>query len=85
MTIPTKKLSNGFEMSVFGLGTWMFGGAKTRDPENDDAGQVQAIMNALDSGVFRIDTAENYSEGQSETLVGLAINSYAREQLFYYY
>ena len=35
-TIPTKKLKNGFEIPVFGLGTWQMGGRMERDINNDD-------------------------------------------------
>jgi len=73
MKIPTKKLKNGFEMPVFGLGTWMMGGAMDRDPNNDDAADIQAIKNAIRSGITHIDTAEVYADGHSEELVAEAI------------
>jgi diketogulonate reductase-like aldo/keto reductase len=82
MNIPTKKLKNGFEMPVFGLGTWQMGGRETRDPVNDDKKDILAIQKAIELGVTHIDTAESYAEGHSETLVGEAIKSYKREKLF---
>lgn len=82
MVIPTKKLKCGFEMPVFGLGTWMMGGDKNRDPNNDDEADIKAIQNAIEVGITHIDTAENYAEGHTEELVGQAIKDYDRSDLF---
>ncbi len=69
-------------MPVFGIGTWMMGGAKVRDEKNDDARDIQAIKNAIDAGVTHIDSAENYAAGWAESLVGKAIQEYDRKHLF---
>src|SRR5690606_17568387 len=82
MNIPAKKLSDGFEMPVFGLGTWRMGGAVTRDPQNDDQADITAIKNAIEAGITHIDTAEKYAEGHAEELVGQAIKDYDRSNLF---
>ncbi len=82
MTIPTKKLKNGFEMPVFGLGTWLLGGTTIHNPDNDDAKDIQTIKNAINNGVTHIDTAELYADGYAETLVGHAIKDYNRTNLF---
>lgn len=82
MKIPSKKLINGFEMPVFGLGTWEMGGKMERDIENDDKADIQAIKNAIDAGITHIDTAEVYANGHSEKLVGEAIKGYNRKKLF---
>lgn len=82
MFIPTKKLKCGFEMPVFGLGTWIMGGDKTRDPNNDDEADIKAIQNAIEAGITHIDTAENYAEGYAEKLVGQAIKDCDRPDLF---
>lgn len=82
MKIPTKKLKSGFEMPVFGLGTWMMGGGFEHDPQNDDNADIQAIKNAIDIGITHIDTAERYADGYAETLVGKAIKENKREKLF---
>ncbi len=82
MQIPTKKLKSGFEMPVYGMGTWKMGGAFSRDPNNDDAADIQAIQTAIDLGITHIDTAEKYADGYSETLLGKAIKNFPREKLF---
>lgn len=82
MKIPTKKLNSGFEIPVFGLGTWMMGGAMTRDVNNNDEADIKAIKNAIEAGITHIDTAEKYAEGYTEELVGKAIRGYDRKKLF---
>lgn len=72
MQIPTKKLQNGFEMPIFGLGTWMMGGDMKKDTINDEA-DIQAIKNAIEAGITHIDSAEKYAEGHAEELIGKAI------------
>ncbi len=49
MQIPTKKLNNGFEMPVFGIGTYLMGGNEDNvyDPNNDDAKDIAAIKAAM--------------------------------------
>jgi len=82
MNIPTKKLKDGFEMPVYGLGTWQMGGKMSHDPDNDDATDIKAIQSAIDLGVRHIDTAEVYADGYAEILVGKAIQDYDRSNLF---
>ncbi len=82
MQIPTKKLKNGFEMPVYGLGTWQMGGRKEHDPNNDDEADIQAIKAAIELGVTHLDTAEIYANGYSEILLGRAIKDYDRSKLF---
>ncbi|MBP9719550.1 MAG: aldo/keto reductase, partial [Candidatus Levybacteria bacterium] len=82
MHIPHKKLSNGFSMPVYGIGTWTMGGRMQRDLENDDTADIKAIQTAIDAGVTHIDTAEIYAQGHSEILTGKAIQQYEREKLF---
>jgi len=82
MNIPTKKLHNGFEIPLFGLGTWLMGGDKLRNPGNDDEGQIGAIRRAIEHGITHIDTAENYAEGHAEEIVGEAIYKLERKKLF---
>ena len=61
------------------LGTWLMGGTKDPDPDNDDKKDIAAVKTALDSGIILIDTAQNYANGRCEELVGLAIADYPRE------
>jgi diketogulonate reductase-like aldo/keto reductase len=82
MKIPTKKLKIGFEMPVFGLGTWQMGGKREHDLANDDEADILAIRSAIDLGVTHIDTAELYGGGHSEVLLGKAIKGYDRSKLF---
>ncbi len=81
MFIETKKLKNGFELPLFGFGTWGMGGRDTLDPGNDDNADIEAIKTAIESGIIHIDTAEFYSEGHAEELVGQAIKGFDRSKL----
>ena len=81
MLIETKKLKHGFELPLFGFGTWSMGGRDTRDMNNDDKADIYAIKTALDMGIIHIDTAEWYSEGRAEELVGEAIKGFDRSKL----
>lgn len=80
--IPTTKLLSGREIPKLGLGTWGIGGGPTRDPNNDDKGQIKSIKYAIDRGFSFIRTAHNYAEGYCEKIVGTAIKRYNRKKLF---
>lgn len=82
MNIPTKKLKNGFEMPIFGIGTWEMGGRFDYDPNSDDETDIKAIKAAINMGITHIDTAEIYAQGQAEKIVGKAIRGYERRKLF---
>lgn len=75
MDIPLKTLSNGFSMPAFGIGTSGMG-------KGDDARDIAAIRTAIDHGLTAIDTAEVYSGGKAEALIGEAIQGYDRTGLF---
>lgn len=81
MNIPTKKLTNGFELPVYGLGLWQMGGRWEADDSNDQR-EIDAIKAAIDMGVTHIDTAESYGDGHAEELLGEAIKGYDRSKLF---
>jgi diketogulonate reductase-like aldo/keto reductase len=81
MIIETKKLNNGFELPLFGFGTWSMGGRDIRDVNNDDKADINAIKTAIDMGITHIDTAEWYSEGRAEELVSEAIRGFDRSKL----
>ncbi|MCI3222502.1 aldo/keto reductase [Streptomyces sp. NP-1717] len=59
----------GIEVSVHCLGTMMFGSVGNSD--HDDC--VRVIHAALDQGVNFLDTADMYSAGESEVVVGKAL------------
>ncbi|WP_329429849.1 aldo/keto reductase [Streptosporangium sp. NBC_01495] len=59
----------GIEVSVHCLGAMMFGAVG--NPDHDDC--VRIIHAALDRGVNFVDTADMYSAGESEEIVGKAL------------
>lgn len=80
MNIPTKKLGNGFELPVYGLGLWQMGGRWEADDSEDDK-EIAAIRLALDSGITHIDTAEGYGNGHAEEILKKALVGYDRSKL----
>ena len=59
----------GIQVAPYALGTMMFGSFGNRD--HDDS--IRIIHRALDAGVNLIDTADVYSRGESEEIVGQAL------------
>ena len=59
----------GIKVSPYCLGAMMFGGLANAD--HDDC--VRIIHKALDFGINFIDTADRYSQGESEEIVGKAL------------
>jgi aryl-alcohol dehydrogenase-like predicted oxidoreductase len=59
----------GIEVSVHCLGTMMFGAIG--NPDHDDCARI--VHAALDAGINFIDTADMYSAGESEQIVGKAL------------
>ena len=59
----------GIEVSVHCLGTMMFG--FVGNPDHDDCARI--IHAALDHGINFVDTADMYSAGESEQIVGKAL------------
>ena len=59
----------GVEVSPLCLGAMMFGG--WGNPDHDDG--IKIIQRALDAGINFIDTANVYSRGESEEIVGKAL------------
>jgi aryl-alcohol dehydrogenase-like predicted oxidoreductase len=60
---------SGLKISPICLGTMMFGGP------TDEAASARIIAKARDAGVNFIDTADAYSNGNSENVVGRAISN----------
>jgi len=59
----------GVEVSPLALGTMMFGAWGNKD--TDDS--IRVIRHALDAGINLVDTADVYSAGESEEIVGRAL------------
>lgn len=59
----------GVKVSPFALGAMMFGGMG--NPDHDEC--IRMIHQALDAGINFIDTADRYSQGESEIIVGKAL------------
>ena len=59
----------GIEVSVHCLGAMMFG--KVGNPDHDDCARI--VHTALDQGINFVDTADMYSNGESEEVVGKAL------------
>ncbi len=59
----------GIKVSPYGLGAMMFG--KMGNPDQEEG--VRIIHRALDAGINFIDTADRYSAGESEEIVGRAL------------
>ncbi|WP_037915023.1 aldo/keto reductase [Actinacidiphila yeochonensis] len=68
--------STGIHVSSYALGAMMFGAIG--NPDHDES--IRIIHKALDAGINLIDTADVYSHGESEEIVGKAIKG-RRDQL----
>lgn len=66
----------GETIPAFGMGTWMIGESKARRAE-----EIATLQLGIELGIRLIDTAEMYGEGESEKLIGEAIQG-RREKLF---
>jgi aryl-alcohol dehydrogenase-like predicted oxidoreductase len=67
----------GIKVSPLCLGAMMFG--EWGNPDHDDS--IRIIHRALDSGINFIDTADVYSQGESEIIVGKALASLDRSRV----
>ncbi|MET7343475.1 aldo/keto reductase [Streptomyces sp. NPDC087866] len=67
----------GVKVSPLCLGTMMFGARG--NPDHDDS--VRIIHHALDAGINFVDTADVYSAGESETIVGKALAGGRRDNV----
>jgi aryl-alcohol dehydrogenase-like predicted oxidoreductase len=59
----------GIKVSPYALGAMMFGAIG--NPDHDDS--IRIIHKALDAGINFVDTADRYSGGESEVIVGKAL------------
>src|SRR5919206_813921 len=67
----------GVSVSQFCLGAMMFGA--WGNPDHDDS--IRIIHAALDAGINFIDTADVYSRGESEEIVGKALAGGRRDDV----
>jgi aryl-alcohol dehydrogenase-like predicted oxidoreductase len=63
----------GFKISEISLGTWQVGGKWGDEFSHDNADKI--LNYAVDTGINFIDTADVYSEGESEKAVGRLVRS----------
>ena len=70
MTLRYRALGGtGIEVSSYCLGTMMFGAVG--NPDHEDCARI--LNTALDAGINFVDTADMYSAGESETILGEAL------------
>jgi diketogulonate reductase-like aldo/keto reductase len=81
MNIPRKELDSGFSLPELSMGTWMIGGAETRDSNCNEESAVRSIRRGIEAGFSCIDTAEMYAGGFTEELIGRAVQANSRDQL----
>jgi aryl-alcohol dehydrogenase-like predicted oxidoreductase len=62
--------ATGIQVTPYCLGAMMFGSIGNPDPDDS----IRIIHRALDAGINFIDTADMYSRGESELIVGNALN-----------
>src|ERR687883_312202 len=67
----------GIKVTPLCLGTMMFG--KWGNPDHDDS--IRVIHAALDAGINFVDTADVYSAGESEEIVGKALGGGRRDDV----
>ncbi|CAN5142934.1 aldo/keto reductase [soil metagenome] len=74
---------SGLKISALQLGTMTFGGqgAFAKTGSTDVAGARRQIDMALDAGVNMLDTADIYSSGQAEEIIGEALTDGRRNRL----
>jgi aryl-alcohol dehydrogenase-like predicted oxidoreductase len=70
--------STGVRVSSFCLGAMMFG-STWGNPDHDEG--IRIIHRALEAGINFIDTADVYSEGESEVIVGKALAGGRRDSI----
>ncbi len=78
--IPKVKIgASKVEPTVFGLGTWVFGGNQWGGQDDGDC--YANLKAAVEAGVTHIDTAQAYTSGRSEELIGHLLSDF-RHRVF---
>lgn len=75
-----KNINNGDELSLLGFGTMRL--PLNEDGHADEEESIRLIRYAIDHGINYIDTAYTYHGGESETVVGKALQDGYREKVF---
>ena len=76
-TARTVRLADGSDMPLLGMGTWHMGEDKSREQT-----EISALREGLAQGVRLIDTAELYGDGDTERLVGMALQGVPRDSVY---
>lgn len=80
--MKTMKLGKtGIDISRIGLGTWSIGGGSAWGGDHDLQTVVDTIRKAPELGVNLIDTAPGYNFGNSEKILGKALEGMNREDV----
>lgn len=80
--MKTMKLGKtGMDVSRMGLGTWSIGGGSAWGGDHDLQSVVDTIVEAPKLGVNLIDTAPGYNFGNSEKILGMALQKMNREDV----
>lgn len=80
--MKTMKLGKtGIDVSRMGLGTWSIGGGSAWGGDHDLQTVVDTICEAPKLGVNLIDTAPGYNFGNSEKILGMALQKMNREDV----
>ncbi|HYW02447.1 MAG TPA: aldo/keto reductase [Gammaproteobacteria bacterium] len=72
--------STGMKVSRLCLGTMTYGSSRWRDWVLDEDDSRPFIKHALDNGINFFDTADMYSRGASEEVLGRALRDFARRE-----
>jgi diketogulonate reductase-like aldo/keto reductase len=75
------KLLDGRSLPVLGLGTWGYGGGSTADYSQDEQ-YIATMRQIIQMGYTHIDTAESYGQSHCEEIVGQAIKSFDRGEVY---
>jgi myo-inositol catabolism protein IolS len=77
---PVQLGSSGLQISSIGVGTWQIGdGMWGRGTEEKTF--IEALLRSFELGMNFIDTAEIYNDGNSERIIGQAIQKWNRDEI----
>ena len=72
--------NSGIQISKMGLGTWAIGGGPAWE-DLDEQQCIDTIVTAVESGIDMVDTAPGYNFGNSEVIVGKALQQVDRSKV----